>query len=184
MSFRRAFLDLDGVLVNLVDRLAEVHEVPHRYETWPATYDLSVPLGKSQEAIWNHPRVQGSEFWATLPKHDWADDLVKMLLREFDGHVSFLSQTVRDPWCAAGKACWIKEHYPRVPFLLGTEKVAVAAPGFVIVDDYEVNIEKWQKAGGCGILFPAPWNRLRAHPDPVGLVERVLRERRREQEMI
>lgn len=180
---KHLWIDLDGVVVNLVDRLAEVHGVEARYPTWPATYDLRVPLGKTKDEIWEHPSVRGSEFWATLPKHDWADDLVAMLVREFGvDRVSFLSQTVNDPWCAAGKLRWVAEHFPDIPALVGHDKHLVGAPGHVLLDDYEENERLWRGRGGVAVLFPAPWNRLRGHPDPVGLVERQIRERRREAE--
>lgn len=182
---RHAFLDMDGVVVDLMPNLSRAHGRIYSPETHPQEYDLEKVFGKSQHEIWNHPEVLGAEFWASLPKLPWADDVVNLLRREFgDGRVSFLSQCVRDPACASGKAQWIREHYPRIPYLLGTEKTLVAAPGFVLVDDYEKNEATWRKAGGTVILFPAPWNRFRGHPDPVGLVERELRERRREMEMI
>lgn len=184
MRLDHLWLDADGVTANVVDPLAIIHGVEHRYPNWPHTYDLSVALRKSQDDIWSHPSVRGSEFWATLPKHDWADDLVRVCLELFPDRVSFLSQCVRDPWCAAGKVRWFQEHYPGVPYLVGTEKVLVARPGFVLVDDYQKNIREWNKRGGTGVLFPAPWNELRGHPDPVGLVERQLRERIREGEEI
>lgn len=180
----RCFLDMDEVFVDLMTPLARIHGVEFNRATWPADYHLPTTLGKSNEEIWGHPHVMGSEFWASLPKTPWADDLFAVLRREFSDDVCFLSQVVLDPWCAAGKVRWLKQHFPGAPFLVGDRKVKVAAPGFVLVDDYPKNVAAWNAGGGIGVTFPAPWNELRGHPDPVGLVERVLRERRREQEMI
>lgn len=170
------FLDLDEVCADLMTPLARAHGVAFDRATCKPTYDLDKQLGKSQDDIWSHPTVRGSEFWATLPKTPWADDLVGLCAEMFPGSVSFLSQVVRDPWCAAGKARWVAEHFPHVPFLIGTRKTVVAGAGKLLIDDYGVNCAEWKMRGGTAVLFPAPWNELRGHHDPVGLVESRLRE--------
>lgn len=177
------FLDIDEVVVDLMTPLSRVHGLTFDRQNWPNEYDLAKVFGKSQEEVWKP--VRGSEFWSTLPKTPWADDLVALLRAEFPDRLCFLSHGMElDPWSFAGKVRWLQEHFPGVPYLLGADKSFVGRPGAFLVDDYEKNETKWQKAGGTAILFPAPWNRFRGHPDPVGLVERMIRERRREQDMI
>ena len=34
-------------------------------------------------------------------------------------------------------------------------------------DDKNENIDEWEEAGGMGILYPRPWNRLADHPYPL-----------------
>lgn len=154
------FLDLDGVVVDLVGGVAKALDLTLTHLTWPPTYDLSVATGLHQDDLWNHDNIRGAQFWAELEKLPWADAVVRTCLDKWS-EVCFLSQTVRDPGCAAGKSAWIKRHYPRMPFLLGTRKVLVAAPGFTLIDDYEENVDSWIRRGGHGVLFPAPWNRHR-----------------------
>lgn len=177
---KRLFLDIDGVLADLVTPLAAAHGKDHlNHANWPETYDLEVALGKSQAEIWEHEAVWGFSFWEGLPKLPWADDVVKLAKKHYDGDLAFLSQCVRDPGCAGGKAAWLRQHFPGIPWFLTDQKVLVASAGFVLVDDYEKNVGAWNAAEGHGILFPARWNRLGHVADPVPALEgqiRVARE--------
>lgn len=172
----RAFVDVDGVLADLVTALAAAlgKDDLHR-GNWPATYSLSDALGEPIDRIWGHPSVEGAEFWAKLPKLPWADALVDMLVRRFQGDVCFLTQPVRDPASLGGKKEWLREHYPDIPFLIGNQKRLVAAPGFVLVDDHLINAEDWRDGGGDAILIPAPWNPLRGSVPDDGIVAHVER---------
>lgn len=159
-----AFIDIDGTLADLVSPLAKVHGVALDRTTWPATYTLSEALGIHIDDIWR--AVEGPEFWRSLPKLPWADELVDAVRSRFGtDRIAFLTQTVRDPGCAAGKAAWCREHFPRIPFSICTKKVIHAAPGFVLIDDHEEHETAWCERGGNAVLVPAPWNRLRGRPD-------------------
>jgi 5'(3')-deoxyribonucleotidase len=163
-------LDLDGVLCDLVGPLAAAHNIDLTRHSWPDTYDLTVPIQKPIEKIW--AAVEGAEFWAELPKLPWADELVAFVTKQDE--VGILTQVVRDPGCAAGKVRWCQRYYPGLPITLSTKKVFHAAPGHILIDDYEENEKAWKKRGGLTILVPAPWNRLRDTKD-VGVMDTVER---------
>jgi hypothetical protein len=48
-----------------------------------------------------------------------------------------------------------------------TAKASVAGPGKILIDDKNENIDEWEAAGGIGILYPRPWNRLAGNPLPL-----------------
>lgn len=177
MTASVCFLDLDGVLVDLVGGLARAHGSRLTRQTWPATYDLSAALGMSHDACWSHPRVLGARFWIDLDPLPWASDLVDLLRQRFE-HVVLLSQTVNDLSSYEGKARWCHVRFPSLPVLLGQRKTLVSAPDRLLVDDYEVNEGEWLARGGRVALVPGPWNRFRGTPDDrvLAMVETQLAE--------
>ena len=159
------FVDLDGVLVDFVGGLAKALGSALTRHTWPDTYCLELALGlDSPEAVWQHPNVETKDFWANLEKLQWADDLVKLAGKR-RREVVFLSQGVRDPQSYGGKVMWVKQHYPKIPYLLGSQKKFVAAPGHILIDDHLDNIDAWAVRGGTAVLVPAPWNEFRGMAD-------------------
>lgn len=184
MSEIRCCLDVDGVLADLVGALARVHEVdlgaaPH-YPRWPAgAYDLTTALGKPYAKVWEHPLVTTAGFWRDLALTPWSSDLVEILESRF-GKVCLLTGAVRDPSCAAGKAEWIRAHFPGRPWFVGPSwaKPILAIRERWLVDDSDENCEAWEAAGGRAILLPRPWNTAHARArDPLGAVVAALLDR-------
>jgi len=79
--------------------------------------------------------------------------------------VVILSSPSDLPACVEGKVEWL-HRFTRNPrykdFMLGRRKYLCAAPGRILVDDSQHNIDAFRKAGGEGIVFPQPWNSLRS----------------------
>jgi len=170
------FLDLDGVMVALHERIGEIFQAPP--ETWPlGVFEFSKIFGRTAKEVWEHPEVRGEAFWRDLPALPWADDVYRMC-RAAAGEVVFLTGTVLDPGSAAGKQGWIRRRYPQAHFLLGPSKTKelVARPRACLVDDSDENVDAWTAAWGTGILFPRRWNSGHPHcADPPAHLERMLR---------
>ena len=53
----------------------------------------------------------------------------------------------------AGRKKWHSRHCPQKPLIICKDKFLLATPNRLLVDDYQPNIEKWEDAGGTGILW-------------------------------
>lgn len=170
----RCFIDVDGVLADLCLALARVHKF--ELEFWPkGEYDLEKVFKKPLKAIWGHPDILGSKFWANLDRLPWADELIETLTQVFEGDLCFLTQPVRDVQSLAGKAEWMRRWYPKVNFLIGPKKTHLAAPGFWLFDDSDHNVDEWQKNGGQAVLVPGAWNRNHAEKDVMAYIRNEIR---------
>lgn len=170
------FVDVDGVVADLPADLGRVHGLP--VEKWPAgLYDLEKIFGKKQSEIWQHSDVLGADFWADLPIYPWAKDLIAFLDRTFGAdQVIFLTQPVRDPQCLAGKAIWLRTHFPHRNYAIGPNKTMISRPGSWLLDDSEKNVSLWsERAPGYGVLFPSRQNKLHGETDPLGYVQHFFR---------
>ena len=169
MTETLCFLDCDGVVADLCSALAHLHGVP--VETWPAgEYDLTRILRKPVDHVWAPAR--GATFWACLALLPWARELVDLCDARFKRqNVAFLTQPVRDPQSLAGKAEWLREHFPGRAWFIGPGKAALARPGTVLIDDADVNVAAWRDKGGAACLFPQRWNAWHeSSHDPMALV--------------
>ena len=123
-------------------------------------FDYSV-FGMSGNEFWNS---LDHDFWANLEMLPWAEELLDYL-------EPFKPCILSSPAgaTASGKQRWIKKHLPKFwndgRYLLGPAKHYAASPEAILIDDHEVKIQEFKDAGGRGILFPAPWNDLRALAD-------------------
>lgn len=160
------FLDLDGVLVDLVGGVSKFYGVPQPFLN-PANhgkYYLDKILGIKPEDFWS---PLGYDFWSTL---EWMPDATEILFRLFHyvdhKQSTLLTSPISTEGCVEGKCHWIRKHMPRWSrrFLIGSGKEAIAGPGKLLIDDYDQNVDKWIEAGGPAILVPRPWNRLHALP--------------------
>jgi 5'(3')-deoxyribonucleotidase len=158
------FLDVDGVVANFVTPVMKVFGSPITNETLHS-YDISDVLGMSYKDMWEHPVIASMDFWASLPKMPWADEVVAFLASR--GELAFLTQPIRSPQCLAGKKAWMAQHFPDVPFFIANKKVLLARPGLTLIDDYHKNVNEWRDRGGKGVLFPAAYNQLGHMDDPM-----------------
>ncbi|MFT5126811.1 MAG: 5'(3')-deoxyribonucleotidase [Rhodothermales bacterium] len=166
----RCFVDMDGVLVDFVGAALRRHE--RRVDEWPpGEFNMAKVLGIPRRDFWGP--LEGAEFWATLEPTAEAHELMAVLEAEFGSwELCILSSPTRDPQCSAGKVQWLQRCLPDYSrrFLLGPEKRFCAGPDSLLIDDADHNVDRFREAGGCGILFPRPWNRLHAVTDPLAHV--------------
>lgn len=169
------FVDMDGVLFDFVkpavvaflrgEGAAEdacQHMAELIIEQWPpGVFDmadvLKAPIGK----IWG--RIDKSpEFWDTLKLLPYAKEVIEAA-SEICQTVRLLSSPSSHPNSHSGKKVLQKSHFRKLKLLLVSEKHLLAAPGRLLIDDYDKNVNEWRAAGGEAILFPQIWNSNHAY---------------------
>lgn len=136
---KKIFVDLDGVLTDFEKKLAET-------------------LGKKLERGWdfgNDPKVwakideAGEAFWTNM---EWMSDGHELwdFIKDFKPTV--LTAPSRHETSKSGKKIWLKENLPGVPAIIDSKKEEYAKDGYILIDDREKNIKKWEEAGGIGVL--------------------------------
>lgn len=147
-------IDLDGVITDFVGAAAKLFNI--KDTGWePGSYDIAKAFNIEPSRFW--ARINSYEFWSTLPKTDFADDLFNLL----QGKEYFIiTSPTLDPQSLAGKYQWIKNHYPklRCKVLVGACKQYCADSNTVLIDDSDEKIQKFISYGGHGILVPQIWN--------------------------
>ncbi len=161
------FLDLDGVLVDFVQGALDVHNfeitVAEMYKNILGEWDFVKHLSPKMTAasFW---KPMNEEFWAKL---EWMDDgreIVRVLEDRFGQKNITLWTTSSDNYgCAEGKKRWVERHLPKHykhNIIFGHAKHFGAAKDTILVDDRDLNIDKFAERGGNTLLVPRLWNKL------------------------
>jgi len=160
------FLDLDGVLVDLVAGICKHFNCddPYSNEVNLGNYHLDKIFNMTPNEFWS---PLGYDFWAKLDWMTGASAILGRLVRYVpEKQITLLTSPVATPGCVDGKLYWVRKNMPRFTrrILVGSGKEAIAAPGKLLIDDYDKNVDAWIEAGGPAIQVPRPWNRLHALP--------------------
>ena len=149
------YLDMDGVLADFFGGVEKMYGVEHWKQL---TNDKTKDLKK--EVI---DRITGTDFFATLPKFDSADQLIAMVKEFTGGTYSINTSPLRGDHENSGKykRVWINNNIERPAEIIVTGRkesyakdIASGTPN-ILIDDRPVNIQRWQAAGGYGILYQA-----------------------------
>lgn len=162
----KLFVDMDGVLTDFVTAAMRLFGFIYVEEIYPIREaEVSRVIGVSDAELWA-AIDRDANFWHTLNKFDWADDLIA-LVEEYDPQFTIASSPGADPASPYGKAFWLRHHYKLTPkrYMLGSQKHLLAAPGRVLIDDSDAKCQAFTDAGGVAIVFPQPWNS--AHEETV-----------------
>lgn len=140
---RNIYVDLDGVLVDFYTATSKILGVDYK----------SMPP---------------ADAWGTLEKVDNLFRHLPMLSDAMDlwegiqgrGRVHILTASPKPTGklhtAPGDKRAWVRHHVcSQVPVIVvghGPSKARWAAPGDILIDDLERNIEAWVSAGGTGIL--------------------------------
>jgi len=148
------FLDLDGVLVDFVDGACKLHGINPNFPN----HKFWRPM-ISDKAFWARINSRGAKFWAELPKHSWADQIVGMARDRFKFTYFITSVDPRNLSAAKGKMQWLKNHFPKLcnRGIYTKKKQMCAGPSRILVDDTQKHCARWAAWGGKGVLFPQPW---------------------------
>lgn len=162
MKLAAVYLDMDGVLCDLVGAAMRTHarEDLLKPGAWPkGVYTLEDVLGISTAEFWEPIDARGVEWWARLRPYLWMRNLIK-IARSVADEVAVLTKPHSTYACVAGKHQWLMAHFGEdfSDYILSPVKHHLAAPGRLLVDDCDANIEAWKRAGGIGVLLPQPWN--------------------------
>ena len=154
------YLDMDGVLADFFGGIEKMYGV----ENWkPLTNDKTKDLKK--EVI---DRITGTDFFATLPKFPTADTLIDMVKKFTGGTFSINTSPLKGDHENSGKykKVWISNNIeqPAEIVVTGRKETYATDKGTgtpnILIDDRPVNIQKWQAAGGYGILYQANRDQL------------------------
>jgi nicotinic acid mononucleotide adenylyltransferase len=161
------YLDMDGVLADFFGGVEKMYGVEHwKQLTNNKTKDLK------KEVI---DRITGSDFFATLPKFSTADGLIDMVKKFTGGNFSINTSPLRGDHenSAKYKKVWISNNIeqPDEIVVTGRKETYAKDKGTgtpnILIDDRPVNIQRWQAAGGYGILY-------QANRDPLSKVQQAL----------
>lgn len=136
---KKIFVDLDSVLTDFDKQLADLLD-KRLVRGWDFGNDSKVWL-KISDA--------GEKFWAQM---EWMPDGHELwdFIKKFKPTV--LTAPTRHPSSKAGKKVWLRRELPGVPYIIDSDKEQYAKDGYILIDDREKNIKKWEEAGGIGIL--------------------------------
>jgi len=154
------YLDMDGVLADFFGGVEFLYGVDHWKEL---TNDKTKYLKK--QVI---DRITGTDFYAVLPKFDTADALIDMVKKFTGGKFSINTSPLRGDHenSAKYKKVWISNNIEQPDDIIVTGRKesyakdkGTGTPN-ILIDDRPVNIQKWQAAGGYGILYQANRDQL------------------------
>lgn len=162
----RIFCDLDGVLCDFDKGFTKINDealTPDEYEN---------KYGKNK--IWELITNTGSKYWSNL---EWMPDGKQLWnhLQQYDPTI--LSSPSRDYSSIIGKTAWVNSNLgitQRKPItkskdwdkdtrlILSTHKYLFVIPDTVsiLIDDTPSKIQKWEAAGGVGILHISTANTI------------------------
>ncbi len=161
------YLDMDGVLADFFGGVEFLYGVEHWKEL---TNDKTKDLKK--QVI---DRITGTDFFAVLPKFPTADALIDMVKKFTGGNFSINTSPLRGDHenSAKYKKVWIANNIetPDNIIVTGRKETYAKDKGTgtpnILIDDRPVNIQRWQAAGGYGILY-------QANRDPLSKVQQAL----------
>lgn len=135
----KIFVDLDSTLTDFDKQLAELLN-KKLVRGWDFGNDPK---------IWKKIDDAGSEYWSSM---SWMPDGKELwgYIKEFDPTV--LTAPSRHSSCKVGKRVWVKEYLDNAPIIIDEKKYKHAKKNYILIDDREKNIKKWEEAGGIGIL--------------------------------
>ena len=155
------YVDMDGVLADFFGGVEKLYGVEH----WKDLTSSKDEGGLKQEVI---NRITGTDFFATLPEFPTADQLIAMVKKFTGGTFSILTSPLRGDHenSTKYKKIWITQHIanPEQVIVTGRKEAyakdkASGTPN-ILIDDRPTNIERWQNAGGYGILYQANRDQL------------------------
>jgi len=162
----KILLDMDGVLVDFVSGAMSAHGISMKeygLRAKPGEWDLNEQVGMTEDQFWGP--LQGEWFWTGLKPYPWAKALYEACC--VVGDVTIATTPSRDPGCLSGKLKWLHEFFGVEfnDYMMGHEKSLMAKEGVLLIDDNDINCERFEDAGGDTILFPRTWNMLNRKAD-------------------
>ncbi len=164
MKIERIYLDMDGVLVDWFGGICDLMQLDRVWleQFWIDGANTEQTLKIDQEHMWNLVNRHGSDWWAHLNPLPWTTELLG-LFAETSAEISILTSPANSDYAATGKIRWLKHYMPYYVdrIHLTAQKHHVAREGVLLVDDSDINCERFIAAGGEAVLFPQVWNKKR-----------------------
>jgi hypothetical protein len=149
------YIDMDGVIADFFGGVEKLYGVGHWKEL-----NADNKLDLKQEVI---NRISGTDFFATLPKFESSGELISMVKEFTGGNFSINTSPLRgdNENSAKYKKLWIQNNIEQPDEIVVTgrkesyAKDKASGTPNILIDDRPVNIQRWQGAGGYGILYQA-----------------------------
>ena len=149
------YIDMDGVIADFFGGVEKLYGVGHWKEL-----NADNKLDLKQEVI---NRISGTDFFATLPKFESSGELISMVKEFTGGNFSINTSPLRGDHenSAKYKKLWIQNNIEQPDEIVVTgrkesyAKDKASGTPNILIDDRPVNIQRWQGAGGYGILYQA-----------------------------
>lgn len=160
---KTVFFDLDGVLADFVSGALSAHgaTLPYRDVKWDFCSQIGFN-GTNDPAFW---APMNYNFWLNLGKlADGFELLGKVEQLVGKERIGILTSPSSNDGAVDGKLAWVKQHLPQYArrCIVTPAKELIAAPGKLLIDDHDGNVDKWEAAQGDSLLFPRPWNVARS----------------------
>jgi len=151
--------DVDGIIADFDEGARRAHGISLERDNAsraPGVWGMAEAWGITLKEFWS--KLDNYEFWSSVPEFEGGFEFIKAL-REL-GPVSFVTQPSRSPGACTGKIEWLQKRYSQeIPlYLTMGPKWVMAKAENLLIDDWDLNIERWRGAGGPAIKFPRRWN--------------------------
>lgn len=158
------YVDMDGVLADLYNHAAELHDVDHYNQMTPKQWE---EFFKDSDAY---------HLFRDIDPFSTANDLLS-IVKNYAGGYRILSSPLNfdREGSIKGKREWLAKHIKvpadKIVFEHDKYKYAVQPNGTpnILIDDYGVNTRAWDQAGGIAVKY-------QADEDPVSKVVNVLKK--------
>jgi hypothetical protein len=172
----KCYLDMDGLLANLFDFVAN-HMHGKRYQHLSDNEKSEGRLVWEDKKIFKNKFGPIDKFFENLEPYHTNEILLESVIEKFDGFYLCSKPTkLNQQACIAGKLSWIEKHiipkYEKnlkgILFPEKKEVYAISEDGnpSVLIDDYKPYINAWEKAGGFGIRIRS--DRFETEKDLIG----------------
>lgn len=162
----KIFLDCDGVLFNLAQSIADWFEIENYTPKMINRWDSFLEITNLPEKQF-YSSIATPDFWENLEFYPEAENLISELLH-ITSNITLLTTPARG--CAGYRQNLIRKKLPHFyrkgKYLIGPDKAACANQDTILIDDYFINTERFQRKGGYSILYPQYWNKWWNIDDP------------------
>lgn len=164
-------LDIDGVIYDFVNYVLPYLDTT-KQDKDITNYRMSEVLNITTEEFWKllDTKVEGA--FCNGKNYEWASALISTCKKYCD-NIAFCSNPGNNPKHWAEKRIWAEKHFPDVPLILTQNKEVLSQTGTVLIDDFNKNIDKFNKGDGIGIIFPQYWNTLNRFRQENGSVDYI-----------
>ena len=150
----QVYLDLDGVIVDLVKQVLRHHN-KEESDLKPNVYDLGISLDVNTNEMFSN---WGSKVWSLLEPTLEKDSILELISQYYDKRKIIILTKLSNSASAAGKVSWVKKHLKDYTFAITNNKCRFANQHALLIDDCDDEVNKFIACGGKAILIPRIWN--------------------------